>query len=113
MDVFSSYHQIGMYLPNVEKMAFITKNVTYYYQMMPFGLKNTGATYQRMVNKVFKDLLGEVMKAYVDNMIVKSKQDESHTKQLEKVFTESQQVCLWSKIKKILEIPDYSQGDRG
>ena len=53
---------------------------------MPFGLKNAGATYQRMVNKVFKELLGEVMEAYVDDMIVKSKQGESHAGQLEKVL---------------------------
>ena len=47
---------------------------------MPFGLKNVGAMYQRIVNNVFKDLLGEVMEAYVDNMIVKNKQGESHAK---------------------------------
>ena len=53
---------------------------------MPFGLKNAGATYQRMVNNVFKELLGEVMEAYVDDTIVKRKQGESHVKQLEKVY---------------------------
>jgi len=51
---------------------------------MPSSLKNVGVTYQRMVNKVFKDLLREIIKAYVDNMIVKSKQGELHARQLEK-----------------------------
>ena len=58
LDVFSGYHQISMYPPNIEKIVFITEKGTYCYQMMPFGLKNVGATYQRMVNMVFKDLLG-------------------------------------------------------
>jgi len=86
LDAFSGFHQISMYLPDAEKMTFITKKWTYCYQVMPFGLKNTGATYQQMVNKVFKELLGQVMKAYVDDMIVKRKQGESHARQLEKVF---------------------------
>ena len=87
LDVFSGYHQINMYPPDAEKIMFITEKGTYCYQVMPFELKNVGATYQRMVNKVFKELLGEVMEAYVDDMIVKSKQGKSHTRQLEKVFT--------------------------
>ena len=53
---------------------------------MPFGLKNAGATYQRMVNKVFKELLGDTMEAYVDDMIVKSREKESHVKKLAQVL---------------------------
>ena len=85
LDAFSGYHQISMYPPYAKKTAFITEKGTYCYQVMPFGLKNVGATYQRIVNKVFKELLGEVMEAYVDDMIMKSKQSESHDRQLEKV----------------------------
>ena len=40
--------------------------------MIPFGLKNAGATYQRIVNKIFKDLIGNIMEAYVDDMLVRS-----------------------------------------
>ena len=54
---------------------------------MPFGLKNARATYQCMVNRVFKDLLGEVMEANMDDMIVKSKQGERHSEKLVRVFT--------------------------
>lgn len=75
-----------MHLSDSEKTTFITEKGTYCYRVMPFGLKNVEATYQRMVNKVFKDLLGEVMEAYVDDMIVKGKQGESHALQLEKVL---------------------------
>ena len=75
-----------MYPFDTEKMTFIIEKWTYYYKVMPFGLKNASATYQRMMNKVFKDLLEDVMEAYVDNMIVKRKQGESHAKKLVKVF---------------------------
>ena len=53
---------------------------------MPFGLKNTGATYQRLVNKVFEPLIGQTMKVYVDDMIVKSKAEEDHSCDLQKTF---------------------------
>ena len=46
MDAFSGYHQIMMYPPDEEKTAFITDKGTYCYRVMPFGLKNAGATYQ-------------------------------------------------------------------
>ena len=55
MDAFSGYNQIPMYEPDQEKMAFITNQGLYYYKAMPFGLKNAGATYQRLMNKIFKE----------------------------------------------------------
>ena len=54
MDAFSEYNQIPMYEPDQDKTAFITNRGLYCYKVMPFGLKNAGATYQRLVNKVFK-----------------------------------------------------------
>ena len=50
---FSGYHQIPMHLPDVEKTAFITPHGLYCYDVMPFGLKNDGVTYQRLVTKIF------------------------------------------------------------
>ena len=55
MDAFSSYNQILMHLDNQEKMAFIIERGIFYYKVMPFGLKNVSATYQRLVNKMFVD----------------------------------------------------------
>jgi len=75
-----------MYLPNAEKNAFIIERGTYYYRVIPFHLKNFGATYQRMVNKDFKDLLRNTMEAYVDDMILKCKGNKSHVKKLTRVF---------------------------
>jgi len=54
--------------------------------MIPFGLKNAGATYQRLVNKLFKLLIGQTMEVYVDDMIVKSKTEGDHTRDPQKMF---------------------------
>lgn len=59
MDAYSWYNQIKMYPPDQDKTAFITKGSNYCYQVMPFGLKNAGATYQRLMDKVFRDRIGE------------------------------------------------------
>ena len=74
LDAFSGYHHIPMHPPNSEKMAFITSHELYYYNFMPFGLKNAETTYQRLVTKIFRPLLGNTMEAYIDDMLVKSKE---------------------------------------
>ncbi|XP_028058878.1 uncharacterized protein LOC114262711 [Camellia sinensis] len=61
LDAYSGYHQIPLFGSDQEKTAFITPRGTYYYKVMSFGLKNTGATYQRMVTRMFKDQLGKTM----------------------------------------------------
>ena len=53
MDAFSGYNQIKMAEEDQEKIAFIMSQGLYCYKVMPFGLKNAGATYQRLVNKMF------------------------------------------------------------
>ena len=54
MDAFSGYNQILMAEEDQEKTAFVTSQGLYCYRVMPFGLKNAGATYQRLVNQMFK-----------------------------------------------------------
>lgn len=53
---------------------------------MPFGLKNAGAIYQRLVNKIFKPLIEKIMEVYVDDMITKSKNQVEHSGHLEETF---------------------------
>ena len=69
-----------------EKTAFTTKVRTYCYVRMPFGLKNAGATYQRLMNKVFDSQIGRNMEAYVDDMIVKSRMPSNHIIDLGETF---------------------------
>ena len=72
MNAFSSYNQILMHPDDQDKIAFITKRGIFCYKVMPFGLKNVGTTYQRLVNKMFADYLGVTMEVYIDEMLVKS-----------------------------------------
>ena len=62
LDAFSGYHQIPMHPPDAEKTSFIMPHGLYCYNVMPFGLKNIGATYQRLVTKMFRPLLGTLWK---------------------------------------------------
>ena len=61
MDAFSGYNQIRMHPDDREKMAVITDWGTYCYKVMPFSLKNAGATYQRLVNRMIADKLGDTL----------------------------------------------------
>ncbi|KAL5571888.1 hypothetical protein UlMin_021485 [Ulmus minor] len=69
-----------------EHTAFLTNQGLYCYKVMPFGLKNAGATYQRLVNKMFKDQIGKTMEVYVDDMLVKSLKTEEHIQNLRETF---------------------------
>jgi len=83
---FSGYNQIPMYDRDVGKTAFITEASNYCYQVMPFGLKNAGATYQRLMDRVFKDQVGQNVEVYVDDMVVKSATFDQHLTDLDEVF---------------------------
>jgi hypothetical protein len=86
MDAFSGYNQIQMTKEDQEKTAFITSRGLFCYKVMPFGLKNAGATYQILVNKMFHGQIGRNVEVYVDDMLVKSKQDEDHLADLKETF---------------------------
>ena len=71
MDAYSSYNQMSMHEPDQEHTAFLTYQGLYCYKVMLFGLENAEATYQRLVNKMFKQHIGETMEVYMDEMLVK------------------------------------------
>ena len=54
--------------------------------MMPFGLKNAGATFQRMMTRMFKENIGRMMKVYIDDMVVKIKEDQKHMGDIMEIF---------------------------
>ena len=78
MDTFLSYNQIRMDEADQEKTSFITSQCLFCYKVMPFGLKNAGARYQRLVNHIFRLQIGRNVEVYVDDMLVKSLDDEKH-----------------------------------
>ena len=86
LDAFSRYHQIPIHPPNEEKTTFIMPHGLYCYNVMSFGLKNAGATYQRMVTRIFQPLIGKSMEVYIDDMLVKSKECPDHTRHLQETF---------------------------
>ncbi|KAK0583054.1 hypothetical protein LWI29_032902 [Acer saccharum] len=86
MDAYSGYNQIRMNKADEEKTAFTTDQGLYCYKVMPFGLKNAGATYQRLVNKIFARQNGRNMEVYVDDMLTKSVTAERHSEDLKETF---------------------------
>ncbi|XP_058189290.1 uncharacterized protein LOC131306877 [Rhododendron vialii] len=83
---YRGYHQIAIYGPDQEKTSFITPKGLYYYSVMPFGLRNAGATYQRLATIMLKKLLGKTMEVYIDDMVVKSKERQDHIADLKEAF---------------------------
>ena len=86
MDGFSGYNQIKMAPEDMTKTTFTTKWRIYCYTVMPFGLKNAEATYQRMATNLLPDMMHNEVEVYVDDMIVKSKDRENHAINLRKFF---------------------------
>ncbi|XP_024004011.1 uncharacterized protein LOC112081486 [Eutrema salsugineum] len=86
MDAFSGYNQILMHLQDREKTSFITDRGIYCYKVMPYGLKNVGSTYQRLVNRMFASQLGRTMEVYIDDILVKSLVATDHVGHLRTCF---------------------------
>ena len=80
------YNQISMEPSDQEKTSFVTGQGTYCYRVMPFGLKNVGATYQRLVNRMFQKQIGTFMEVYIDDMLVKSIKAKLHINHLAEAF---------------------------
>jgi len=78
LDVFSGYNQIWKHPRDDCKMTFMIKLSCYCYKVMPFGLKNAGATYQRLMDRVLAPMIGRNVQAYVDDMVVTSQVKGQH-----------------------------------
>ena len=86
MDAYSWYNQIKMRPPDEDKIAVTTGREIYCYKVMPCGLKNAGATFQCMVDKVFQYLIRSTMEVYVGDMLVKSVTRSDHLQHLCEAF---------------------------
>ena len=71
LDAYSGYHQIRLYGPDEIKTAFITPFGCFCYVAMPFGLKNVGATFMRMIQKCLLTQISRNVEAYMDDIVVK------------------------------------------
>lgn len=88
MDDHSRYNKIYIAEKDVTKIAlrFLGSLDTYARVVMPFGLKNAGATYQSTMNVIFYDMIGQFMKIYIDEVVVKSKVKNDHLEELQRTF---------------------------
>jgi len=75
-----------MHPRDMEKTTFMTDSNNFYYEIMSFGLKNVGATYQRLMDHVFHDMIRRNVEVYVDDIVVKSDSCEQHVSDLKEVF---------------------------
>ena len=86
MDGSLSYNQIRMNPKDEELTAFCTPKGIYCYKVIPFKLKNAGATYQRDMQKIFDNVLHKYIECYVDNLVFKTKRREDHLRDLRSMF---------------------------
>jgi len=82
MDCTIGYNQIQMALKDQDATAFRMLKGIFYYRVMPFGLKNAGATYQRAMQTIFEDMLHKTVECYVDDLGFKSKKRLDHLQDL-------------------------------
>ena len=87
MDANAGYYQIPMAEEDQVHTTFTTNSGIYCYKVMPFSLKNDGATYQRFVNKMFEKQIGRNVAVYVHDMIFKSKKEEDHVSDLRETLS--------------------------
>nr|GFC78356.1 reverse transcriptase domain-containing protein [Tanacetum cinerariifolium] len=86
LDAYKGYHQIQLAAADEEKTAFHTGQGVYCYTKMPFGLKNAGATYQRLMDKAFESQMGRNIEVYVDDLVVKSHTEAEMMRDIEETF---------------------------
>jgi hypothetical protein len=86
LDAYLGYHQISLVIDNEEKIAFITSFGIFCYTKMAFGLKNGGSTYQKCIHIILEPQIGRHIKAYIDNVVVKSKKRGDLLNDLKETF---------------------------
>ncbi|GJZ38613.1 reverse transcriptase domain-containing protein [Tanacetum coccineum] len=112
LDAYKGYHQIHMTKKDEEKMAFHTEEGVFYYTKMPFGLKNAGATYQRLVDSAFKEQIGVNLEAYVDDMVIKNTLKKCTNKKDFK-WTEAAEAAFLEMKKLVSELPTLTTLKKG
>jgi hypothetical protein len=86
MDAYFGYNQIKLKKEDEEKTTFITPYGVFWYQVMPFGLKNAGATYQRMMQNCLGSQIGRNIQVYIDDIVITTRKEESLISDLQETF---------------------------
>lgn len=86
MDAFLGYNQMQMSLADQEKTSFITNQRLYCYNVMLFGFKNVSATYQCLMNVMFKDKIEKTLEVYLDDMFVEIWRGVDYVHHIEETF---------------------------
>jgi ribonuclease HI len=86
LDAYSGYNQIKLKKEDEEKIAFITPYGVFCYQVMPFGLKNAGATYQQMMQNCLGSQIGRNIQVYIDDVVITTRKEESLISDLAETF---------------------------
>jgi hypothetical protein len=106
LECYSGYHRIAIKEEDQEKTVFITWFGTYFYTTMSFGLKNSSATYQRAIQACFKRQLNKNVEAYVDDMVIKTKNSGTLIADLEETFASLREYrCKLNPNKCVFGIP--------
>ena len=105
LDLKLRYHQIWVCPKNVEKTAFRTHEGHYKFLVMPFGLTSAPATFQAVMNDVFRDFLRKFVLVFFDDILVYSASMKDHSSHLEVVFQKLQQHRYIQTNKKMFVCP--------
>jgi len=87
IDLASGYWQIPIAPEDIEKTAFRTRYGSYQFKVMPFGLTNAPATFQRIMNDLFRPYLDKFVVIYLDDLLIFSKSKEEHMEHLRTVLS--------------------------
>nr|GEU80325.1 reverse transcriptase domain-containing protein [Tanacetum cinerariifolium] len=100
LDAYKGYHQIQMPTEDEDKTAFITSQGIFCYTKMPFGLRNAGATYQRLVDKAFHKQIGRNLEVYVDDLVIKIRTEDEIVRDIEETFKTLREINMKPNPKK-------------
>ena len=106
LDLLSGYHQVRVHPSDIQKTAFRTSEGLYEWLLMPFGLSNAPSIFQRVMNNVFREYLGQTVNVYLDDIMVHSKEPKEelqplkHIEALEPVHIKMREHRLYGKLLK-------------
>ncbi len=100
IDLASAYWQIQLRKKDRPKTAFLTRSGQYQFKVMPFGLNNALATFQRLMNKVLRRYIEKFVQVYLDNMIIYSNNLDEHKRHIKVVLKKIRKVNLKLKSSK-------------